>query len=93
MRTIKRILLATVLLIAVVYACDYIILRYRISANRHAFSTVTVERFYAIKQKNGKTEFSTGDTQGVPCVNSLFPHSGFSPCWYLSRHPERQINI
>jgi hypothetical protein len=93
MRTIYRILLAAVLLIAVVYACDYIVLRYRIAKNRNAFGTVTVERYYAIKQKNGKTEFSTGDSQDVTCVNSLFPHSGYAPCWYVSRHPEKQINI
>jgi hypothetical protein len=93
MRTIYRILLAAALLIAVVYACDYIILRYRIAKNQNAFGTVTVQRFYAIKQKNGKTEFITGDSQDVTCVNSLFPHSGYAPCWYLNRHTEQDINL
>ncbi len=93
MKIIYRILLAMILLIAVVYLCDYIVLRYRIGKNRNAFGTVTVQRFYAIKQKNGKTEFSTGDTEDVTCVNSLFPHAGYSPCWYLSRHDEKQVNI
>ncbi len=93
MRTFYRILLAIFLLIAVIYLCDYAVLRYRISKNHTPFGTVTVEQYYAIKQKNGKIEFSTGDTEDVPCVNSLFPHSGYSPCWYLSRHNEKQVNI
>jgi hypothetical protein len=27
------------------------------------------------------------------CVNTLFPHEGLQPCWYLKRHPEQVTNI
>lgn len=93
MKIVKVIATVLILLLAMIYLCDYAILRYRIAKNRNAFGTVTVTRFYAIKEKNGKTEFSTGDSEDVTCVNSIFPHSGYAPCWYLTRHPEQQINI
>jgi hypothetical protein len=93
MKLLIRILLAVVALAAVVYLSDYAILRYRISANRNAFGAVTVQPYYAIKQKNGKTEFVSGDSQNVSCVNSLFPHSGYVPCWYLNRHSQQQVNL
>jgi hypothetical protein len=28
----------------------------------------------------------------VTCVHSLFPHMGYQPCWYLSRHSEQRTN-
>ena len=28
-----------------------------------------------------------------PCANTLFPHSGYPPCWYLRRHKEQQTKI
>ncbi len=92
MKTARRIILALALLLVLSHLCDYLLLRQK-TANNHGYGTVTVQRYYSIKQKNGKTEFSTAEPEDVPCVNSLFPHSGFAPCWYLRRHAEKEIDI
>ncbi len=92
MKIARRVIVLLALLLALTYVCDYLLLRHKVSKNQ-AFGTITVQRYYSIKQKNGKTEFSTADPEDVPCVNSLFPHSGYAPCWYLRRHAEKEIDI
>jgi len=42
--------------------------------------------------KNGKTEYTFDPPVPQECVNSLFPHFGDPPCWYLSRHKRQQVN-
>ncbi len=40
----------------------------------------------AIPEKNGKTEYEVdaqNPEQTITCVHSFFPHSGYSPCWYV----------
>jgi hypothetical protein len=43
--------------------------------------------------KNGRFEYSLGDTETQTCVRSLFPQLGYTPCWYLSRHATRRIEV
>jgi hypothetical protein len=90
---IKRIFIGVVLTTAVVYILDYAVLRVRIATNHNPFGTVTVRPYYAVPQKNHKTEFLFDDPQNETCVHSLFPHAGDSPCWYLNGHREKRINI
>lgn len=83
-------------LIAVVYSADYGVLRWRIAhpIAGEAFGTVTMERLYAIPQKNGKIDYEFDARQpqvDVPCVHSLFPHMDQSPCWYLQRNSQKPI--
>jgi hypothetical protein len=54
---------------------------------------VTVNHYYAVLQKNGKTTFTFDPPQAWTCVRALFPHAGSLPCWYLSRHPDQRTNI
>jgi hypothetical protein len=54
--------------------------------------TVTIQRYDAISEKNNKTEFDFESPITVTCVHSLFPHMGYQPCWYLSRHSEQRTN-
>lgn len=75
------------------FGLDYAVFRVRLSANWNAYGSVTVEHYYAVLQKNGKTTFTFEPPQPWTCVNSLFPHAGFLPCWYLSRHPEQRTDI
>jgi len=95
--TVKRIVLqsigAIILLSALVYAGDYLSLRLRIPPSRAQFGSVTVQPYYEIHEKNGKTEYDFKDPEAETCVNSLLPHLGYLPCWYLQRHPERKIEI
>jgi hypothetical protein len=77
----------------IVYAADYAVLRYRIFRNRAAYDTVTVRYYYEVQEKNNRTEYAFASAQPQNCVNSLFPHQGFEPCWYARRHAERPIKI
>lgn len=89
----KRIALAVALVVLVLYAGDYLWLRYRIATNRHPFSSVTRDVYYSVKLKNGKTEFSSGGQQAFECPNSFLPQYGEKPCWLARRQKEQQINI
>ena len=95
-RILKRILVLAILLSVVLYLGDYLILRYRIWRNHNPYGTVTVEILYAISQKStpgtNKTEYQSGGFQNQTCVNSLFPHFGYSPCWYLRHRTQKTIN-
>jgi hypothetical protein len=81
------------LALAGLYAADYFSARYRIPGNRQALGSVQVKPLYAVRQKSGRIEYSVGDTETQTCVRSLFPHMGYTPCWYLSRHPTKRIEI
>jgi len=79
-------------LVAIAYAIDYGVFRYRVAANR-GFGQVTVNSYEAVRQKNGKTEFLFDPPQAQSCANSLFPRAGYPPCWYLQRHTEQRTDI
>lgn len=78
---------------ALSYAVDYLLWRYKLATGHSPYGTVTVQFYYAIQEKNGKTEYDYQPPQQDTCVNSLFPHAGYSPCWYERRHPEKAIRI
>lgn len=83
-----------IVLVAVVYLGDYLVLRARMMRGSHAaFGSVTVQSYYVVGLKNGRTEYDYGGAQDVTCVKSLLPHMGDNPCWYQTRHTERQIKI
>ncbi len=86
-----RILIFVLGLLAAVYAADDLSVRYRIPKSRQPFGTVTVQRYAAISEKN-KTEFVYEGPINQTCAHSLFPHLGYQPCWYLSRHTEQRTN-
>lgn len=85
--------LSIVSLLAVLYLADYSAVRYKIAAGRNPFGSVTIRSYYAVQEKNGKTEYIFNNQEGQTCIHSLFPHLGCIPCWYLTRHPEKQITI
>jgi hypothetical protein len=88
-----RVVGVIVLFALVTYAVDYLSIRYRIPKGRDQFATVTVQPYYAIHQKNGKTEYDFAPPENQTCVRSLFPHFGYSPCWYVKRHTDKRIDI
>jgi hypothetical protein len=87
MRLIKRVLLLLVLAMAAVYGVDYLVARSR------PLGSVRVQPYYAVPQKDGKTEFIMLDSQVDSCVNSLLPHLGLQPCWYLNRNKQKRIDM
>lgn len=88
-----RIVGAGVILALLTYVGDYVSVRYRISKGRAQFSTVTIQPYYAIHEKSGKTEYDFAEPQSQVCIHSLFPHFGYSPCWYVKRHTDKRIDI
>ena len=78
-----------IVLLVIAFSVDYIQLR----RNQNALGSVTVNRYYAVTLKNKKTDYSAAEPEIETCVNSVFPHFGYSPCWYLRRHNVKEIDI
>ncbi|HEV2444847.1 MAG TPA: hypothetical protein VGS58_02955, partial [Candidatus Sulfopaludibacter sp.] len=56
-------------------------------------STVTVQPYYAVPLRNGKTEIMLLDPEDQQCVQSIFPHKGYDTCWYLKGHTQKRIQM
>jgi hypothetical protein len=82
-----------VLLVSLAYVVDYLSVRYKIPKSRDPFSSVAIQPYYAIHEKNGRTEYDFAPPETQVCIRSLFPHFGFSPCWYVNRHTDKRIDI
>jgi len=84
----KRIMLAVVVMLLLVFVADYVFVRIRAlhPKTTDPFETLKALRVLAIPEKNGKTSYEVdaqNPEQTVTCVHSLFPHYGYSPCWYV----------
>jgi hypothetical protein len=94
---IRRIFLGLVLsalgTALLLFCGDFALLRLRTAINRNPYGSVVVSHYYAVLQKNGKTQLIFDPPAPETCVNALFPHSGMMPCWYLARHPEQRTDI
>jgi hypothetical protein len=80
--------IGAILSVVAIYLGDYAMARCK------PLGSVQVQPFYAIHQKDGKTEFDYSvppETQ--TCVASLLPHMGSNPCWYVAKHKTRKIEI
>ena len=93
MKLAWRMLAGVILVVCLVYVGDDLSARFRIPGNRDPFGTVHVDRYYAIPEKNNKVQFLRADPETVTCVHSLFPHFGYSPCWYARRTTRKQIDM
>ena len=89
----KRILKVAVLSLLLLYLGDYLLVGYRIAKTRDAFGFVKIQPYYAVRQKNGKDELYFLPPETQACVQSLFPHFGHSPCWYVNRKKVERIAI
>ena len=89
----KRIVIITVGLVALLYAGDYLSVRLRIPRSRDPYGVVRVRSYYVVPQKNRKPEFYFIEPQDQVCVRSLFPHLGYKPCWYLRRRSQNRIEM
>jgi hypothetical protein len=90
--SLRRILLATVVLLVAAYGCDYLWVRYRMANPKagNAFGSVT---FYdSTTMKNGKTEVFYDQPLTQVCVHTIFPQLGDQPCWYASRRTVKSID-
>jgi hypothetical protein len=86
-RLVKRILLILALTLAALYGADYLV------ARKRPLGAVQVQPYYAVPQKDGRTEFIMLDPEVDSCVNSLLPHLGLQPCWELNRKKQKRIDM
>ena len=93
----KRLLLKVLVALAsasiLTYAGDYVVFRYRVTRNLSPYGSVTVNSYFAVPQKTGKMEYDFQSSQQETCVNALFRHMRYPPCWYLPRHTDKQIQL
>ena len=80
-------------LVTVAFTADYFVFRCRVARGHSPYATVTVQEYYVIQEKNSRTEYVYRDTQQDTCIIALFPHSGYTPCWYARKHTERALHI
>jgi len=90
---LARLGISIALLLVVIYAGDTVSVRYGFPGHRDPLGQIEIETYYAVLKKDGKTEYMFAGTQNETCVKSLFPHLGYSPCWYLERNRVRRIDI
>lgn len=88
---IQRIILGVFAFAFLVYASDYAVLRFKVSRNNGATAFGTVTVVYGTPTKDGRVEIFTDQSQTVTCVNSLFPHLGYNPCWYVRKNQMQEI--
>ena len=86
---LSRIATVLVALVIVLYLGDYVVMR----LSSEPTGTCQVTKLYAVQQKDGKTQYEASDPETQTCANSLFPHLGYTPCWYLNRHKTQQVNL
>lgn len=90
---IIRGIVALLVLLGVIYVADYLSVQYHFPSGRPQFGQVTVYPFYVIHVKGGKIQYEPGQPEPDTCVHSVFPHYGYTPCWYMTRHTDKHINI
>ena len=89
MNLIQRILICLVAIPTALYLGDWAIAGVR----GNPTATVTIKQYYAIPQKGNKLQYMPADPDSEECIESLFPHRGDRPCWYVTRHTRRQIDM
>jgi hypothetical protein len=90
---VKHLLAGMIVLLLAVYVADYVVVRVRIAEHRDPYGAVQVQRSYAVTMKNGKPEYFFDPPADQTCVNTLFPHFGYPPCWYLRRRKIQQVKM
>ena len=85
-----RVVYALILVLALAFGYDYASVRRRMAAKKQGdpIDVITYPHLLAIPQKGNKVDYEL-DTQSPlvseSCVHSLFPHFGYTPCWYVQR--------
>lgn len=94
-RVALRGLLAALVLVAILWIGDFVSFRYRLSKGTAglAVQTMRVQRTYAIPHKDGRAEYVFGEPQMVSCARSIFPHAGYTPCWYLQKTVAKPVQM
>ena len=86
--------LAIVLVASWIADLAWFYVRLSFPASGRASGSVHRVRLLAISDKGNKTEYQVDAVtpeEDVPCANSIFPHGGENPCWYVIKHAKDPI--
>jgi len=89
MNWLQRILILLVAVPAVCYLGDSA----AVSVRGNPTSKVTIKQYLAIPQKGNRLQYVPAESVTEECIESLFPHGGDRPCWYVTTHTRRQIDM
>jgi len=87
----KRIAITVLAAVTLLYAGDYVIFQHKLNTNGGAAALGSVTSYYGTALKDGKMEIFTDQPLTETCAHSLFPHSGYHPCWYANRNTVKPI--
>jgi hypothetical protein len=85
---LQRIILGVLIAAFVLYGGDYAVLKAR---GASGYDTVNI--ILGTPMKDGRVQIFTGANQTQTCVRSLFPHSGYNPCWYVRQNATQLVDI
>ena len=96
--TTKWLVISVLVLFCTVWLVDELSFQYKVhsSTASGAYGAVDMQRMLAIQMKGNKIEYTMDRTQSAQmqqCVNSLFPHAGLKPCWYLIRQSQKPVPL
>ena len=92
-RVVLKVLVGIMCAAALVYAGDWVVFRIRLERSAGALGSVMVNAYYAVPEKNGRTEYDLQSSGPQVCANAIFPHMGYLPCWYLRKHRDQEIKL
>jgi len=97
-RFLTRLAASIAALFFITYSVDLTWFHLRVAVPRFGQATSSIHRVrvLAIPHNGNKMEFQIDalrPEEDIPCSRSLFPHSQYSPCWYVSRHANEPIHM
>lgn len=90
---VRRLLTAAIVVAALLWTSDWLLLRHRVAEEGEAFGEVEVHYHYGVRLKNKRVEQTRENTKVEECVHSMFPHYDETPCWYLKRHTNQSQDL
>lgn len=71
--------------VGIVWIGDWLLLKRK---GDDGIGSVEVQHRFEVKLKNRRIEQRTEKPHDEECVQSLFPHNGDDPCWYMAKHAQ-----
>jgi hypothetical protein len=78
-------------LLLLCYVSDTLLFKYRAAHSQPGRPFDSVTAYVAAPMKNGSVQLFYGHPQQFACIRAIFPHAGYSPCWYVSETPVKMI--
>ena len=75
---------------AIAYALDAATVAF--SGSRQMYEDIRVDQVYTATNKWHEIEYSRGLPVTERCIDALFPHGGYRPCWYVKKHTMNVTN-